>query len=162
MSTIYAQLAERIRGETETLDQVVDRALIAWDKARDMPGEQAYVDSVALNLHGIYAGVERLFDLVARHIDGQLPDGATWHRDLLHHMTRDVSDVRPAVISGEIAERLDELRRFRHLVRNLYTINLAPEKMADLVTALPALWSRLRLELLAFASFLEHLAHLDL
>ena len=145
MSTIYTQLAERIRDEVETLEQIVDRALIGWEKARNVPGEQAYVDSVALNLHGIYAGVERLFDLVARHVDGELPDGATWHRDSLHHMTRDLTDVRPAVISSETAERLDELRRFRHLVRNVYTMNLAPEKMVGLVSELPTLWSRLRL-----------------
>lgn len=158
MSAIYKQLAERIRDEVETVEQVVDRALSAWEQAQDAPGEQAYVDSVALNLHGIYAGVERLFQLVARHVDGELPDGATWHRDLLYQMTRDVTEVRPAVIGGATAEGLDELRRFRHLVRNVYTISLVPEKMVDLVLGLPILWSRLRLELLAFADFLERLA----
>ena len=161
MSAIHARLAKRIRDEAETLEQVVDRALIAWEKTQDAPGEQAYVDSVALNLQGIYAGVERLFELVARHVDGDLPDGATWHRDLLHQMTHDVADVRPAVISSEAAEGLDELRRFRHLVRNVYTMNLAPEKMVDLASGLPTLWSRLRLELLAFADFLEQLAMED-
>lgn len=158
MSTIYAQLAERIRDEVETLEQVVERALSAWEKARNAPGEQAYVDSAALNLHGIYAGVERLFELIARHGDDKVPEGPTWHRDLLHQMARDVTNVRPAVISIESAERLDELRRFRHLVRNVYTVNLAPEKMVDLVSELPMLWSRLRSELLAFADFLERLA----
>ena len=113
MNTIYTQLSERIRDEVETLEQVVDRALNAWEKVRKVPGEQAYVDSVALNLHGIYAGVERLFELIARHVDGELPGEATWHRDLLHRMTRDLTNVRPAVISSEIAESLDKLRRFR-------------------------------------------------
>jgi hypothetical protein len=158
VTTIYTRLAERIRDEVETLGQITDRALNAWEKARNKPSEQAYVDSVALNLHGIYAGVERLFELIARHIDGGLPDGAIWHRDLLHQMAHDVADVRPAVIGDETAERLDELRRFRHLVRNVYTMNLEPEKMGDLISDLPTLWSRLRLELLAFADFLEQLA----
>jgi hypothetical protein len=157
VTTIYAQLAERIRGEVETLEQVIARALNAWEKTRSMPGEQAYLDSVALNLHGTYAGVERLFELIARHIDGGLPDGAVWHRDLLQQMARDVLDVRPAVIGDKTAKRLDELRRFRHLVRNVYTVNLGPEKMAALMSGLPALWSRLRSELLAFADFLEQL-----
>ncbi len=131
---------------------------MAWAKAQERPEDQAYVDSVALNLHGAYAGVERLLELIARHVDGEMPDGATWHRDLLRFMARDQGDLRPAVVSESTAEGLDELRRFRHLVRNVYTIELAPEKMVDLVAGLPTLWSKLRSELLAFADFLEHRA----
>ena len=96
--------------------------------------------------------------MIARHVDRQIPDGATWHRDLLRRMARDEGNLPPAVVSEDTAERLDELRRFRHLVRNVYTIELAPEKMVELVAQLPALWSNLRSELLAFAEFLEHRA----
>jgi len=53
---------------------------------------------------------------------------------------------------------LDEFRRFRHLVRNVYTMNLTPGKVTGLMSALPELWPRLRSELLAFADFLEQLA----
>jgi len=42
-----------------------------------------YLDSAALNLHGFYSGLERLFELIARHVDGAIPSGETWHRDLL-------------------------------------------------------------------------------
>jgi len=73
MNTVYDQVVERIRGEVETLEQIVTRALDAWSRVRRMPGEQAYVDSVALNLHGVYSGVERLFELIARHVDGKFP-----------------------------------------------------------------------------------------
>lgn len=160
MNTLYDQVVERIRGEVETLEQIVTRALNAWSRVRRMPGEQAYVDSVALNLHGIYSGVERLFELIARHVDDRLPSGVTWHRELLKQMARDLPGTRPAVIGEDSAESLDELRRFRHLVRNVYTVNLSPEKMAGLLSVLPALWSKLRAELLAFADFLEMAAPL--
>lgn len=158
MTNVYRQLAEPIRDEVETVGRVVSRALVAWKKAQNAPDDQAYVDSVALNLHATYGGVERLFEMIARHVDRQIPDGATWHRDLLRRMARDEGNLPPAVVSEDTAERLDELRRFRHLVRNVYTIELAPEKMVDLVAELPALWSNLRSELLAFAEFLEHRA----
>jgi len=49
---------------------------------------------------------------------------------------------------------LDEFRRFRHLVRNVYTVNLVPDRMVGLVSALSELWPRLRAELLAFADFM--------
>jgi hypothetical protein len=61
--------------------------------------------------------VERLFELIARHVDRVLPSGDTWHRDLLYQMAGDLPEARPAVVSQETAQALDEYRRFRHVVR---------------------------------------------
>ena len=159
MSSVYTELAERIRGEVIDLDHVVQRAISAWEIAIKSPsGQDFYVDSVALNLHSFYSGLERIFELIARQIDQKVPEGQSWHRDLLLAMSCEVGEIRPAVIRVEHAETLDEFRRFRHLVRNLYTTNLQPEKMVNLVAALPVLWRNLRGELIAFAEFLELVA----
>lgn len=158
MTAPYRELAERIRGEVGDLERIVQRGLAAWSQARRVPDETAYLDSVALNLHGFYSGLERLFELIARHVDGTLPTGETWHRDLLLQMAQDIAEVRPAVISRDRTVALDEFRRFRHLVRSVYTMGLVPEKMVGLLSALPDLWSSVRSELLAFAEFLEALA----
>jgi hypothetical protein len=139
VNALYEELVERIRGEVLDLERVVQRAPRAWSQAQREPGEQAYLDSVALNLHGFYSGGECLFELIARHVDRALPTGETWHRDLLQQMTRDLADVRPAVISQDNALALDEFRRFRHLVRSVYTMNLLPDKMVGLMSALPGL-----------------------
>jgi hypothetical protein len=155
---LYQNLIERIHGQVTDLEQVVERAGRGWSLARKASAEQdAYVDSVALNLHGFYSGLEKLFELIARHVDRKLPDGETWHHDLLQQMAQDLPSVRPAVISGESVDTIDEFRRFRHLVRNVYTMNLVPEKMEGLMEALPELWPKLRAELLAFADYLEAL-----
>jgi hypothetical protein len=152
----FPELIERIRGEIPELDGVVQRALRAWPKAQNpSPEQEFYLDSVALNLHGFYAGVERLFELIARRMDQNLPSGEAWHRDLLRQMAQDLPDIRPAAISQESALVLDKFRRFRHLVQNIYVMNLQADKMAELTTTLPVLWANLREELLAFANFLE-------
>jgi hypothetical protein len=161
VNPLYEELVDRIRGEVPDLDRVVQRALRAWTQTQMTSEEQLYLDSVALNLHGFYSGLERLFELIARHVDRSLPAGETWHRDLLQQMAHDLLDVRPAVVDEDSALALDEFRRFRHLVRNVYTMNLVPDKMAGLMSALPGLWSQVRAELLAFADFLEQLAHVD-
>jgi len=158
VKALYQELAERIRGEVPDLERVVQRGLAAWSQVKRMPDEGAYLDSVALNLHGFYSGLERLFELIARHVDRNLPTGETWHRDLLQQMAQELVDVRPAVISRDSALALDEFRRFRHLVRSVYTTSLVPEKMTGLMSTLPGLWATLRAELLAFAEFLEELA----
>lgn len=80
----FPELIERIRGEIPELDGVVQRALRAWPKAQNpSPEQEFYLDSVALNLHGFYAGLERLFELIARRMDQKLLSGEAWHRDLL-------------------------------------------------------------------------------
>jgi hypothetical protein len=128
------------------------RAIYGWKPAND---QAAYIDSVALNLHGFYSGLERIFELIARCVDKTMPSGDLWHRDLLKRVSQEEKGVRPAVISTASLSTLDELRRFRHLVRNVYTFNLMPEKVEPIVSDLPALWSKVQAELLAFADFLE-------
>lgn len=159
MNPLYQNLIERIRNELSDLEQVIERAQEGWSgiQASSAKERQAFVDSVALNLHGFYSGLERLFELIARQVDSSLPEGAAWHRDLLQQMAQDLPESRPAVISQENAEILDEFRRFRHLVRNMYTINLTPIKMEGLLQILPDFWPKLRAELLAFAYYLEAL-----
>ena len=70
-------------------------------------------------------------------------------------------ETRPAVIDEFVALALDEFRKFRHLVRNVYTIHLDSERMRVLVEALPSLWEQLRKDLLAFADFLIELSKAD-
>jgi hypothetical protein len=152
VNTIYRQLIKRIRNEVPDLELVMQKALRGWHMVKVSPDDQdLYLDSVALNLQSFYSGIEHLFELIARGIDQRVPDGDSWHLDLLKQMTKDLPDVRPAIISQKSAQQLDEYRRFRHLVRNIYTANLIPERMASLLTNLLDLWGDVRAELLAYA-----------
>jgi hypothetical protein len=159
MNELHHELADRILGTISDLDGIVERITRAWAQAQRASDDQdVYLDSAALNLHGFYSGLERLFEVVARQFDQAVPATATWHRDLLLQMARELSDIRPAVISRDNAAALDEFRRFRHLVRNVYTVNIVPAKMSRIVSVLPDLWAKLRAELSAFADFMEDLA----
>ncbi len=159
MTSPEMALAERMRGEITDLDRSVTRVSAVWERGKRAADDQDYyLDAVALNLHGFYSGIERLFELTARYIDRTVPDGDSWHHQLAVQMAREVPAVRPAMISTDVAAALDEYRRFRHLVRNVYATNLVPAKMQGLVERLPALWSRLRIELSAFAAFLEQIS----
>lgn len=150
------ELVERIRGEVSDLDRVVKRAWMTWNRSKQLSSEQeVYIDSVALNLHSIYSGLERIFELIARHVGEKIPSGELWHRDLLKQMSQEQKDIRPAVISTDSFFCLDEMRRFRHLVRNVYTFNLVPEKVEPIVADLVTSWSKVQAEILAFADFLE-------
>ena len=62
------------------------------------------------------------------------------------------------MISSESLVALDELRQFRHVVRNIYADDLMPEKIGNLVQIVERAWPQLRAELLAFAEFLSQVA----
>ncbi|MCY6491178.1 MULTISPECIES: hypothetical protein [Leptolyngbya] len=155
MSEILLDLAARIDTELCEIEPVVARAQQSWQRFQQS-GDDLYVDGAALNLHGFYNGIERLFELIAAIIDRSRPQGQNWHRTLLKQMTIEIEDVRPAVISEANSALLDEYRRFRHVVRHLYAQQFDPEQIQPLIEAVPDLFSQVRAELIAFAAFLRN------
>lgn len=103
--------------------EMVSRATEATDD------EMATV-AVAYLLHNLYTAFESYFLRVAKHFENSIDD-ASWHRELLDRMRIDVPEIRPAVIDSDLADPLDELRRFRHLFRNLYKSQLKPNRVRE-------------------------------
>ena len=147
-------LSGRIDAELTELRQVVDRTIQAWDKAIKQ-NDDYYLDSVALNLHAFYSGLERIFEKLASSIDGSVPSAANWHQELLAQMQTEIPSVRPAVISAAVKELLEEYRGFRHVVRNVYSYHLKPEKLKLLVEKLEHTFVAASKELTVFAQFLS-------
>ena len=79
-----------------------------------------------------------------------------WHLLFFGRKTKEVSGIRPAVISTETGTTLDEYRPFRRVVRNVYTDRFDPAKLGKLANSAPELYVRRKAELLAFITFLEH------
>ena len=65
---------------------------------------------------------------------------------------KEVPGIRPAVISTETGTRLDEYRRFRHVVRSVYTHRFDPAKLGKLVQLRAERFARTKADLLAFAA----------
>ena len=153
MNGIYRTIAGRIRAESQELARVVERTDRIWQQAMTS-SDDYYVDATALNLHGFYAGLERLLEIIADGVDQAKPGGAHWHDELLRQMAAEIPGVRPPVLSQETRERLDRYRGFRHV----YTYNLDPEQIGVLVKQLAPTMARVAHELTAFAEFLEQVA----
>ena len=154
MNLIIKQTSDRIRTGVAELEDLVNRVKEGWVRA-ERSGDTYYLDGVALNLHGLYSGLERLFEIIAANVDGTMPAGENWHRELLEQIAMEIPKIRPAVISNASFLALNELRGFRHIVRNVYAFNFDPAKMHKLVKNAPILFSNVRAELMAFADFLE-------
>ncbi len=159
MISEYLALVTRIHQELSELESVVARAERGIRAARQRPEDQdLYIDSAALNLHDFYAGLERIFQQIGSTVDGNMPAGHNWHRELLQQMQSDLPELRPPVLSTEAVRMLDEFLRFRHVVRNIYAFQFDPERIARLVSQMRPALAVSQMDLSAFVSFLEQVA----
>ena len=155
MRETYLTVAGRIRRELDDLGRIADRIADIWERGTE---ESYRVDAAALNLHGFYAGLERVFEVIATRIDQTEPAGPHWHQELLDQMNTEIPNVRPAVLSSPARRKLDRYRGFRHVVRNVYTIELDPQQIEPLVAELPATMEHVGSDLESFADTLERIA----
>lgn len=151
-------LAKRLAGEIEEIQRVSRHVQEDWQKFL-RTADDGYLKATAFDLHSFYTGIERAFRLIAEILDGRLPMGEGWHKLLLNQMALEIQNVRPAVISEMTLDLLEEYLRFRHLVRNVYSFNLLPEKIQSLVEKVPRTLDQITQDLSTFVSlFLERAA----
>lgn len=159
MTKNYKVLAERIRMELNNLEKLIvraKRAINAYEYTSE--NQDLFLDSIALNLHDFYTGVELIFSKVATVVDAKMPTTKEWHRDLLIQMSLDLSTIRPKVISQETLENLDDYRRFRHVIRNIYSFNLEITRIQPLIERLPEIFIQLKQELSDFSDLLDKIS----
>lgn len=116
-----------------------------------------FLKSAALELHNLYTGCERIFEKIAGEINGALPSTPDWHNRLLKQMSIPVDEVRPAVISADLAKILEEYLKFRHVVRNIYGFELDSERMKPLISNGPKVVKDFSAQIKAFLDFLKEL-----
>jgi hypothetical protein len=155
----YAVLAGRIRQDLTEVERIVQRVERAMRARQSHAADRdLFLDSAALNTHDCYSSLERLFEQIATVVDQSLPGSHDWHRELIRQMTVDVPGVRPPVLSQGTAAALDEYRRFRHVVRNVYAFELDPTRIEALTTSLRQVFTQASMELQAFADILVRLS----
>jgi len=112
---------------------------------------------IAVNIHGYYTALEAACERVAKQLDQELPQGNSWHLELLEQMRTNVPGLRPALIPDEVARDLHELRKFRHFFRNAYVLELDAEQVRQQAQRLTHVHDALRDHLGAFQQYLTAL-----
>ena len=154
MTSHFVALSHRIQQDLVDIERATTRVQSAWQAYVETEND-FLLDSVALNLHGFYNGLERLFERIAKGVDNRLLSGSNWHQALLKQMATEVTDARPKVISDSILKWIDEYRRFRHVVRNVYGYDLDPDRLIELVGALPDAYNQVKQALVDFSNWLD-------
>src|SRR5690242_16314513 len=96
-----------------------------------------YLTALSAGVEKTYTGVEKMLVRIANEIDRHVPDGHDGHIALLRRMTVAVPGRRPAIISEATLSLLNQLRGFRHRVRNSYFEGLDPARVVENAELLP-------------------------
>jgi hypothetical protein len=84
---------------------------------------------VAYHLHHLYTAFENIFLNIATTFENEIKEADRWHTELLDRMTLDLMPLRPRLFDDATYDTLDELRRFRHVFRHAYRIQLDAERL---------------------------------
>ena len=139
------RIAAEIQHELERLEQLREELMLA------PRGDDTFAMRARGSiLHDFYNGIERVLIRIAEELNGGVPQGEQWHRQLLTDMTLEISGVRPAVIELNLAKELGDYLRFRHVFRHVYGSLLEAERMRLLEEKLPDVLSAFLTQIRAF------------
>jgi uncharacterized protein YutE (UPF0331/DUF86 family) len=99
---------------------------------------QLEIAGVAALLHNFYNGLENIVKQVFQEKSFPIPQGESWHRDLL------LAAAEKNIISELLLNNLKPYLAFRHYFSHAYALELFPERMEPLVKDAVALFNEFK------------------
>ena len=147
-------MIKKIKFQVEQIDELLRVYARLFKDCREKKPELLEITALGSVLHSFYNGLENIFLLIAKEIDGAIPSGSQWHQELLLEMAK-ANTKRGKVISPPRREKLTAYLAFRHFYRHSYAFFLKWEDMQNLVLSLPEIWEQTKRELEQFLVKIE-------
>jgi len=119
-----ANCKQRIEIEYEAIENILISLPIAAKLSKLSELELA---GVAALIHNFYNGIESVLKQVLRSKNIKIPEGASWHREIVQ------KSVDENIISDAMLRSLKRYLAFRHFFSHAYALDLHPERMEPLV-----------------------------
>lgn len=140
---------DKIIFELEAIETELDATKNLFVALRDRKPDAIEIRAAASTLHAFYNGVEKIFSLIARQIDGAIPDDGGWHSSLLNSMAV-ANEKRDMVIDDNVHKLLEKYLAFRHFFRHSYGFILDWEELKPLCHGVHDVFILFRKEILRF------------
>ncbi len=126
---VISELISEIQSSKETLtkiDEFYDKFI---NNELKQIGKNTFTAIVMAEiLVDFYTCLETLFIKISQFYENNLQRDK-WHSELLHKMTLEIEDIRPAVITKETCFILQEIMKFRHFKRYYFEFNYDWDKL---------------------------------
>jgi predicted nucleotidyltransferase len=153
----YLALKLRIEDELKSVEDTI-KTITDLLKQKDTIPEVALIPALASYIADFYTGCEKISERVAVYLDGGLPTSKDWHQELLKQVAETGGSNRPPLWSGALLLELDEYRRFRHLERHIYKIQLKPARVIALAANVETVFKKIKSAVASFEQWLEQQA----
>lgn len=155
----YLALKSRIDDELKSIEDTISTIHKVFEQMEGV-SDIIVAPALASYIADFYTGCEKISERVAVYLDGGLPKTKDWHQELLKQVAEPGGDNRPPLWSGSLLLELDEYRKFRHLERHIYKIELKADKVIALAEGIEPVFSKIKLAVAVFYQWLEKQAEL--
>lgn len=143
-------LKKKIEFEITQIDEHVSKSSVLIKKCKLQEPDYVELCAVGSIIQSYYNGIENILLLIAKGIDGIVPNQGKWHSELLNSMCGE-NEKRSAVFSEKLKENLADYMNFRHFFRHSYGYSIKWEKASHLFLGLESNWNEVKAELNSFA-----------
>lgn len=139
-------IKEQIEFKINEIDRLFIEYDLIFEKIKIQKPDLFDMTILGSVLHSFYNGLENIFEIIAKNIDGVIPTGNKSHQELLHQMASENSK-RDEVIDEKLYIKLREYATFRHFYRHAYSFQLNWKKMKPLIDNIFEVWNEVKISL---------------
>ena len=134
---------EKIKFKISDIDKLFSEYELVFLKVKVQTPDLFDITVLGSVLHSFYNGLENIFEIIAKNVDGNVPSGNKSHQELLHQMASE-NQTRNEIINENLYLQLREYATFRHFYRHAYSFQLNWEKMEPLVINMKTVWTEVK------------------
>lgn len=139
-------IKEQIKFKINDIDKLFSEYELIFEKIKGEKPDLFDITILGSVLHSFYNGIENIFEIIAKNIDGNVPAGNKSHQELLHQMAGE-NEKRNEIINENLYYKLREYATFRHFYRHAYSFQLNWDKMKPLIDDIHKIWKEVKMSL---------------
>jgi len=132
-------LKAKIAFEILQIDELIEELSPLLEKCIAREPDFIELNAAGAVLHAYYNGLESIFLLIGKNVDGTRISGERWHTELLNSMFKPTKK-RKALFDEELYDQLTDYMGFRHFFRHTYSYHLRWDLIKPLLMNIRENW----------------------